>query len=96
MATYCLGANVIVTNRLIGRSAPIPLLRLLQLGLGQLLGELMLQLEEIKQIKLDLNNSKYNKLKVLETKVISTYVCGLRSSIKPLVLVLLPVVGLPE
>ena len=36
----------------------------------------MLQLEETKQIKLDLNSSKYNKLKVLETKIISIYVCG--------------------
>ena len=56
----------------------------------------MLQLEETKQIKLDLNSSKYNKLKVLETKIISTYVCGLRLSINSLGLVLLLSVGLPE
>ena len=56
----------------------------------------MLQLEETKQIKLDLNSSKYNKLKVLETKIISIYICGLRSSIGPLGLVLLLSVDLLE
>ena len=56
----------------------------------------MLQPEETKQIKLDLNSSKYNKLKVLETKIISTYICGLRPSINPLGLVLLLGVGLSE
>ena len=56
----------------------------------------MLQLEQTKQIKLDLNNRNYNKLKVLETKIISTYVCGLQSSIDPLGLILLPGVSLLE
>ena len=72
------------------------MLRLLRSGLGQSLDELMLQMEQTKQIKLDLNNRNYNKFKVLETKIISTYICGLRPSIDPLGLVLLPSVGLSE
>ena len=34
-----------------------------------MLGELMLQLNKTKQIKLYLNNSTYNKLKVSKTKI---------------------------
>ena len=64
-----LGPYLVVTNRWVGKSALILLLGLLQSGLSQSLGELMLQLEETKQIKLNLNNSKFNKLKVLETKI---------------------------
>ena len=56
----------------------------------------MLQLEQTKQIKLDLNNRSYNELKIFETKIISTYICGLRLSIDPLRLILLPGVGHPK
>ena len=49
--TYRLGPYLVVDNRWAGRSAPVLLLQLLQLGLGQPLGELMLQLEETKQIR---------------------------------------------
>ena len=96
MTANRLGPYLVITNRWASKSAPILLLGLLQLGLSQLLGEFMLQLEGIKQIKLDLNKSKYNKLKVLETKIISTYKYGVEPSINPLGLVLFPGVGLSE
>ena len=46
-----LGPYLIVANRWAGRSAPFPLLQLLRSGLSQSLGELTLQLKEIKQIR---------------------------------------------
>ena len=73
MTANHLGPYLVVTDRWAVRSALILLLGLLWLGLNQSLGELMLQLKETKQIKLDLNNRKYNKLKILETKI--KYLC---------------------
>ena len=96
VAANRLGPYLIITNRWASRSALVLLLGLLQSDLGQSLGELKLQLEEIKQIKLDLNSNKYKKLKALETKIMSTYVSGFGPSINPLGLVLLPGIGLPE
>ena len=90
-----LGAYLVVTNRWAVRSAPIILLGLLQFGLNRLLGELMLLLEEIKQIKLVLNDRKYNKLKVLETNIRYLRMWS-RISISPLGLVLFQGVGLLE
>ena len=91
-----LGPYLIATDMWAVKSASILLLGLLWSSHSQLLGELILQLEETKQIILYLNNRKYNKLNVLKTKIISTYVCGLRPSINPLGFVLLLGVGLPE
>ena len=46
VANY-LDPYLVVTNRWASRNAPVPLLQLLQSGLGQSLDELMLQLEQI-------------------------------------------------
>ena len=67
--TNHLSPYLVVSDRWVVSSAPIVLLGLLWSSLGQSLVELMLQLKETKQIKLNLNNNKYNKLKVLKTKI---------------------------
>ena len=72
----------LITDRWAVSSGPTFPLGLLRLGLDQAICEVMLQLNEIKQIKLDFNNSKYNKKN--QKLKLSIYVYSLGSSIDPL------------